>query len=210
MANKNTLKRRRNRMNKKNNCYNKYVVLRKTVDEWEDLPCPKLLPMQLTTNTQLDSLGYCYDIPPQEQKEPEMNYVSASAVQVAANPEKEQRYYLSTRLSDITYFKAKNLLVKYGLRGEDSPRNAYETVARIKAGMYVIDEEIDSEEGLCLQSPLYGLEWRDPAIKKDREGYEKARDQLDKDRKAVQDIIQIKSLDEGLTAVQEFEKATLH
>lgn len=113
-------------------------------------------------------------------------------------PEKD---YLLCRVRKIFDDKLNAAESFYHMYNDPTPHTPKELVDRIKAGLYVIPEGADEFDG----NPLYTIEWRDPNAKKDTEGYKKYKEMLKLLRTKAQDTIVVKSLDEGLAAVQEFE-----
>ena len=54
-------------------------------------------------------------------------------------------------------------------------------------------------------APPAVVRWRDPAKKADKEGYQKARKLFEAEVKSARDTIAIKSVDDGLKALQDLE-----
>jgi hypothetical protein len=118
------------------------------------------------------------------------------------SPEQESRDYLRNRLSAAYFSKDADLERAYGLRDDSSPQTPQEMVDRILAGKYVIDEK---EDGEYYDDLSVYFSWRDPAIKKDREGYDAAHKILKAAHNKASDQVMVLSAAEGLKALQEFE-----
>lgn len=102
---------------------------------------------------------------------------------------------------------------KYGLRDEDLPKTAEELIAKIKEGKYVAPdtsaEDYDSDD--YRWEPYFGLKFRDPSMKKDRPGYEKAMEAFGAERTAVELKISVLEPAEALKFVESFKtKHTIH
>lgn len=125
--------------------------------------------------------------------------------------EQDQKSYLETRLYHTYNEKDSELANVFGLV-DLYPKNAEETVKFIQEGKFTLrdrDRE-DSDFDFDDYSPFSGFIWRDPAVKKDREGYDAARAKLTKAKTAAMDRITVSSPEAGLKALQEFESATFH
>lgn len=128
------------------------------------------------------------------------NTYSGSIPQTKENDMNDQFYnerrYLNSRLYDALYAKERPLKEAFGL-AETIPNTGADMVAAFQAGKYVINEDGD-------------LEWRDPAIKKDVPGFQKAWEQVTADKQAAQDIITVSDPTVGLKALQDFQAKTYH
>jgi hypothetical protein len=113
----------------------------------------------------------------------------------------KQRAYLFNRLEVIRYGKVYELEQKFGLRDEDYPKNFNEWVERINAGRYVFNKPGDKEGEYWRNY----IRWRDPDLKEDVKGYNAALELLNKEHLKTKDIIAIKSVDDGLDALQSLE-----
>jgi len=125
-----------------------------------------------------------------------------STVSPTYSPEQESRDYLRNRLSAAYFSKDADLERAYGLRDDSSPETPQEVVDRILAGKYVINKK---EDGEYYSELLDYISWRDPAIKKDREGYDTAYKVLKAAHNKASDQVMVLSATEGLKALQEFE-----
>jgi hypothetical protein len=118
------------------------------------------------------------------------------------SPEQESREYLRSRLLAAYFSKDADLERAYGLRDDSSPETPQEVVDRIIAGKYVINKKDEGDYYCELLDYIY---WRDPAIKKDREGYDAAHKILKAAHNKASDQVMVLSAAEGLKALQEFE-----
>jgi len=151
-----------------------------------------------------------------EKKEPTMNTLNivASAAQSGAQTlEQDTREYLRARLSKSFWSKTEGLRPAFGLEDDKPPATPKEVIERITSGMYMLpkdDEEGEDENDLNWYRPWDAIRWRDPAKKKDRDGYKLALKTLEKDRDASLDIIMTSDSKVGLEALQKFESTTIH
>jgi len=118
----------------------------------------------------------------------------------------QQKNYLASRLDTLKWQKADELRAPYGLKDDDAPQSFDELLERLDKGRYVISDEKRKLKYGWYDAMCY-VEWRDPAIKKDREGYDAAVEKVEAAALKVKDIIVVKSLDDGLAAVEAFETA---
>ena len=152
-----------------------------------------------------------------QKKEETMRYGDYESVNINVpsefNKDHTAQNYLINRLRDAKYMKllSENLEKKFGLR-ESYFKTARELVQAIKDGKfeYVYEsDELESENYGDRLRPandiLYGVTFRDPAVKKDRVGYGAVLKQIEEDAKKVEDTIMVLSAEEGLKALQEFE-----
>lgn len=112
--------------------------------------------------------------------------------------------YLQQRLNHVRYQRDAELSRAYGLTDDARPVNFNEFLERITSGKYTIDEK--SKTRSCY-SPLDYVRWRDPSVKEDQAGYEKAIKALDDAVADTMDTIVVIS-DEAtrLAALKEFAK----
>lgn len=101
-------------------------------------------------------------------------YSSATVITEAACIEKDQRRALRDALYTAFRAKVSDAKKKFGITGDESPESMKEFIARIKAGKFVLREEFED----CYPSASY-FDWRDPASKKDKDGYKAARAKLE-------------------------------
>lgn len=120
------------------------------------------------------------------------------------NPMDDKIYYLQTRVNTIDYTKDQELRKQFGLVDDDAPRSAVEFVKRIQDGKFTLKDGADKNA----YRPSEYIRWRDPSVKEDKDGYVVAENALRKMVQATVDIVNIKSADDGLTAVQALEAWT--
>lgn len=132
-----------------------------------------------------------------------MNYASATVVsQDTSNQEKIR--FLTSQLYDA-YADAKLALQrKFGLEDDASPETNDEVVARITAGLFVINEKYKDKKGYA---SLSYFRWRDPKAVEDKVGYEAAKAPLKAAFRAADRTIRILDPEAGLKALQDFEAA---
>jgi len=109
--------------------------------------------------------------------------------------------YLKDRLSSVRSNRDMKAQIKFGLEADFFPRLAEDVVDRIKSGLYTINQERDGD---CY-NPWDAIEWRDPAIKKDFQGYKRWQESEKQPYLAAKDTVVVKSYDEGLKALQDYE-----
>ena len=187
-----------------------------------DAPCTQTCsaPMYLT--------GYIPDYPTtnsfanlcsKQEKENTMNTLNivARADNSAQYPtDQRQKDHLLNRLYEIKYTKEQALQVEFGLTELPRPKTPAELVAYIKEGKYVFKHEDDLTDNddfggnEFYYSPWRYMEFRDPAVKADREGYEKAEKALEKLYQDTRDDIVVLDVEKGLAALRQFESTTVH
>ena len=162
----------------------------KFIEEDGALPVEDTNPFKLTT---ISMDRFVPTEPRNQASTKEENMHNDSTIQTRA------KEYLTCRLNSKFYEVDRTLMRKFGLLDEEPPKNAEEIAERIKSGMYVIRDKSDW---------LYGLDrfrWRNPETKEDRPGYESAVKVLEKDFQHAKDLIVVKSADDGLAALNEFQ-----
>lgn len=151
---------------------------------------------------QISSLGYLpkpsahQESGPQEQKEENMN----TELSV-------KQSYLERRMYDVTSTKEMDLRKKFGLMDDEFPKDPFDLVKRIQDGKFVLPEK--NETAVYWDCPLNYITFRDPAIKKDQEGFNEAYKDLRVKKTEIKDIIAIKTPEEALSAIQAFEAETV-
>ena len=136
---------------------------------------------------------------PKEREQP-MN-TNIYATLEAPQTRDHTKEYLKDRLSSARSSRERKAMIKFGLEDDFFPRLAEDVVDRIKSGLYVINEERDGD---CF-NPWDAIEWRDPAIKKDFPGFKKWQELEKQTFLAAKDTVVVKSYDEGLKALQDYE-----
>lgn len=124
------------------------------------------------------------------------------------NIEQQKIDYLERRLEVLVYQKRDELYREFGIRDENAPQTPKEFVERILAGKFILPDE-DHDDDFCC-SPAQAIIWRDPSVKKDYDGFNKAEKEMLAARTEVKDAIMIKSAEEGLAALKDFESKTFH
>jgi len=142
----------------------------------------------------------CVSVPCQ-QKENDMNSAYAT-VAVEANPTKDERRFLRSRLEDAFYTKKAALKVKFGLIDDEAPASFEDFLARIQAGKYTID---DKDAKKKTWNPTAYIRWRDPSVKEDQEGYDAAKATLKAAYDKAEEDIRILTPTEGLAALRAFK-----
>jgi hypothetical protein len=116
--------------------------------------------------------------------------------------EGKAQVHVLRRANDVYSEKETELLKHYGLRGDDAPRSWNELVKRIKDGKFVISDE---HAKIRDYSPTGYVEWRDPKIEKDHEGFEKSMEKLRKLLAETKDVIIVKSSADGLEMIEKIQ-----
>lgn len=107
------------------------------------------------------------------------------------------------RADNAFHEKDGELMKHYGLHGDGAPRTWNELVKRIKDGRFKISDE-------HAKMNTYGsgteyVEWRDPKIEKDHEGYDKSKEKLMKLLAETKDVIIVKSAADGLEMIEKIQ-----
>ena len=126
--------------------------------------------------------------------------------------EQTRQNHLVDRLMRANRAKAAELRKQFYLEDDEAPRYAKDVVERILAGKYVLPSEDEQKKARDYYGHSFEtiITWRDPAHPADQAGFEAAKEKLDKAYTAAKDLIIVKDADEGLAALQAFEKATFH
>ena len=139
-----------------------------------------------------------------------MNTANATVIATADTTSRDQRQYLQSRLRDISYSKDSDLKAHFKMNPVKGPKSLKALVEKIKSGDFKMYSEdfSDEHEFYSTDQLLDYIRWSKDAP--DIKGYEAAQaKKKDAYTKAV-DTITIKSPEDGLKAVQEFEAATFH
>lgn len=117
------------------------------------------------------------------------------------------REYLMCQLSEIAYEKYDELRKTFGLQDDAQPKNVKEMIERIIEGKYVLPEKY-AEKNWYSASDY--IRWRDPSVKEDQEGLDKALQTRDKEQRKTANVIAVSDPKEGLAALEAFESNTFH
>lgn len=116
--------------------------------------------------------------------------------------------YLANRVSNIYYTKSDELQKTFGLVNDDPPATPKEIIDRLASGKFVVNEDRMNERHY---NPLAFFQWRDPAVKKDTDGFNKAIETMGKARTEALDTINVISDETAkLKALKDFESKTFH
>ena len=133
-----------------------------------------------------------------------VDYVSSDKHQESAKTN-----YLLSRFSSVKSDIRGTLNKQFGLVNDDAPYTAQDLVDRITSGKYILPTEKEAElYRQCYygsSNPINIIKWRDPSIVEDKAGFKLAEEQLEVASQDVQDAIMIKTNDEALAAIKEFE-----
>lgn len=114
-----------------------------------------------------------------------------------------QKAHFESRLQCENYNKQSQLRKDFFM-DEDRPESDKETVDRILAGKYTLEE--DNRYG----TKTYRISWRDPATPKDAEGYLKAYEKVASAYQDARDELVASTGDKGLDILRNFKAATFH
>lgn len=136
-----------------------------------------------------------------KDENPMTNYAAATVV-TADSIEKDQRRALSSALYIAFRAKVDAAKKQFGLTGDTPPETTEEMIQRIQDGKFVLPEKYEDQYA----SASY-IEWRDPAIKQDKDGYKAARKELDTEYSALELKLAIIPVADGLAAVEAYRDA---
>jgi hypothetical protein len=122
-------------------------------------------------------------------------YANAAISQTTENMESKQRDYFRDRARSIKYTLLSQAERAFGICTDEPPRTAKEMVERIKAGMYVLPSD-DDDWG------RQSIQWRDPSIKRDRDGFRAAAKKIDDEYQSIKDKIMAQSITELPTLME--------
>lgn len=149
----------------------------------------------------LNAGGKIYPQVPQKQEEANM-YAQIQT----SSPEQDARAHLRDRLRTVKYETQAKLRKDFGLDDDEAPRTPKELAERLASGKFIVKHANDEKQPSLYSVSSY-IRWRDPAVKEDQAGYDKAKEKLSKAYTEAKDVIIVKSPEEGLKALQGFEKA---
>src|SRR5882672_10572722 len=131
------------------------------------------------------------------------SYAFATAAPTQSLEEKQREQLMHT--ANITWHQHREELSEhFGISDQKSPKNAKELVARIKSGEFTFSSEYESkteaELGEWGYSMTWGLKWRKPETKYDRDGFDAAEKVLDKAYDHVKQDVWVLPLADALTS----------
>jgi hypothetical protein len=116
--------------------------------------------------------------------------------------------HLLERLSAATEDKLDTARHTFGLVDDDRPETAQELIDRITSGKFIVPEDRKNQK--TWGYPLEYIRWRDPAIKRDEDGFQKYETSVEVASDDVMDTIIVKGPDAGLDAVNAFKAKTFN
>jgi hypothetical protein len=131
-----------------------------------------------------------------------MNYATAT-VQAGTTETQDQRKYLEKRLHEVYSEKRDPLEATFGLIDAEPPVGPIELAERLKEGKFTIRTGDKDQYRYWHWTDL--IVWRDPAAKRDDEGFKAALEALKDARQKALDIIKIDEPKAGLDAVKALE-----
>jgi hypothetical protein len=137
---------------------------------------------------------------------------NAYAFSAPISLEVSQRQELRDELEGIYAVKDGELKTHFGLRDQDPPRHGKELVERIKTGEYVLlgEREFEDSDRTYYSQMTYGIRWRNPKVKVDREGYKLALEKMEKAHTSTKLDVIVLPLTEALASVRAFEEKKFH
>lgn len=139
-----------------------------------------------------------------KKEEIPMSAYSSATVITADSIEAKQRKTLASALYDAFRDKVTAAKKQFGLMADSSPETVKEFIQRIKDGKYTLTQ--DAEDAYA-SGFWYSISWKDPSVSVDKDGYKAAREQLDKDYKALELRIAVLPIADALTAVETYRDA---
>jgi len=127
--------------------------------------------------------------------------------QVPETEETRQRRYLMERAVEVFYKKDEELQKKFGIADDESPATPNEFQKRLDDSKYVIVGAGGPNGDKPFPYFVSRCRWRDPEMKEDQAGYDKARAELKAKVTSVRDQIVV-DLAKGLEALQALEADT--
>lgn len=128
-------------------------------------------------------------------------------IEAAIPTDQKQRSFLDSERRNAYCNLRGKAMSFFGLTDDADPQTPEELVQRIKDGKYTIKPTDENDYYL---NPIHLFRWHDPAIVKNKAGYNAwETNVLDPANTVAERTIQIKSPDEGLAALQAFEATTI-
>lgn len=154
-----------------------------------------------------NSLAVCDNAPAKaawpckkKKEETSMSYSGASATIVTSDSvERDQRRHLRAKAAAGFYDKKYAAKKQFGLVGDDTPETMGEMIARIQAGKFVLAEKNKDK-----YATTGYIEWRDPSVKEDKDGYKAARADLAKAFEKLDTRLAILPLADALTELEAY------
>lgn len=140
--------------------------------------------------------------PVKKPKECAMKQQANIAIQTSFGGE-DQKRYLKERVFSISADKRGAAKQKFGLADDDAPCSFKELLARIQAGLYLVDEKRDNQK----YGMLHAVTWRDPAKARDYEGFGVWEDGNSAAEQKVMDDINILDGEVALASMRAYEAA---
>ena len=161
--------------------------------DWRNTPIPTQEPIKVNK--------------PPKKKENTMYDFDCGCEREPMDKDARAEHYLDVRLANLVNQKDNALTKAFGLRDDDRPGTAKELIDRITSGKYVVPEErMDTSN----YDPIRYFRWRDPSVKEDYAGYDAAMKNMGAAKTDVEDAINVKTKEEALAALKDFESKTFH
>lgn len=119
----------------------------------------------------------------------------------------QTKNHLINRLENVAGERSVELHKAYGLKDDDRPKTPREFLDRITGGKFVISEENMNKKIYYFED---AVRWRDPAVKRDEEGFELASKKLRDAQTDATDEIMVKTPEQGLEILKTFKTATFN
>lgn len=125
----------------------------------------------------------------------------------ALDPVKDQRRFLEGRLEEAYLAKREELRKQFNMIDDPAPKNPDELIERLASGRFVKLQKPDGAgDSWFRYHSVRGdwFQWRDPAAKADRPGYDAAKAALKAKRETVREDIRVLDPKDALAAVRAF------
>jgi len=160
-----------------------------------------------TAATSVINWGWCAELPKKESAMYNAPNVNLNVNNTADQSAEQKRSYLYRRLWNIADQKKDDAKRSFGLLNDKAPATPTEIVERIKTGQFVLPTEW-REDWEDYYDAVSSIEWRNPKIKKDKEGYKTwIKEIYDPARKRLEDSIVIDPPETALANLQAWESA---
>lgn len=158
------------------------------------------------------TLGNCDTVTSCAHKHSYSNQEEGNTPMTTYNETPDQRRHLLSRLTEV--YEEKLYDAKEFFRLEPVlPKNFSDAIERIKTGKFTLTKDrakfLDGKKYFDAYD-LTCIDWSDPSNPADEEGFEAAKEALEKDFTAAKDVVKILPVEEGLKAVQAMEAKTYH